>query len=142
MRMVVQSRKLAITENLYRSLERRVHFALSRFNQRIRAVFVTLEDVNGPRGGVDKRCQVVVQLGSPRESFHRRYGRGFESAIAHATERAGRAVSRQLDRWNCTRTSGPGMARGTTDECKSPVLYRYLRRSRHVFVAQSFGSGS
>ena len=41
--------------------ERRFLFALSRFGGRLRAVRVRLGDVNGPRGGADKRCTVEVR---------------------------------------------------------------------------------
>lgn len=110
MRLVIQPRKLTLDESLRASLELRMRFALSRFNQRIRDVVVTLEDMNGPRGGVDKRCQVVVQL-SPRGrvAIDEREA-NFESAIAHAAERAGRAVGRELARRRSTWTSGPGMS--------------------------------
>lgn len=37
---------------------RRVGFALDRFAERIRNVSIHFEDVNGPKGGVDKRCLV------------------------------------------------------------------------------------
>ncbi len=40
---------------------RRAGFALDRFAERIRHVSLRFEDVNGPRGGVDKRCTVEAQ---------------------------------------------------------------------------------
>ena len=41
--------------------ERRVLFALSRFADRLREVSIRLLDINGPRGGADKRCTVRVR---------------------------------------------------------------------------------
>ena len=43
-------------------LERRLQFALARFSGHIQRVQVVLEDQNGPRGGLDKHCRVVVRL--------------------------------------------------------------------------------
>lgn len=110
MRLVIRPRKINLHENLRESLEMRLRFALSRFIPQIRDVVVTLEDTNGPRGGVDKRCQVVVRL-APRGSVAiDETEADFETAIAHAAERAGRAVGRELERRHAARTSGPGMS--------------------------------
>ena len=43
-------------------MERRLDFALGRFGGRISQVTVGLEDLNGPRGGADKRCRLAVRL--------------------------------------------------------------------------------
>lgn len=43
-------------------IERRAGFALSRLAMYVQQVKVALTDINGPRGGVDKRCQVQVML--------------------------------------------------------------------------------
>ena len=42
--------------------EKRLAFALRRFQDRIRHVRLRFEDVNGPRRGVDARCLVIAQL--------------------------------------------------------------------------------
>ncbi|NLX98398.1 MAG: HPF/RaiA family ribosome-associated protein [Rhodopirellula sp.] len=110
MRLVIRPRKFNLHEGLRESLEMRVRFALSRFSPRIRDVLVTLEDVNGPRGGVDKRCQVVVSLTPRGRVSIDETEDSFETAIAHAAERAGRAVGRELERRQTTRASGPGMS--------------------------------
>ncbi|MGB7323779.1 MAG: hypothetical protein WBD31_02835 [Rubripirellula sp.] len=36
--------------------------AVERFQNRIRKVQVTVRDVNGPKGGIDKQCRCVVHL--------------------------------------------------------------------------------
>jgi hypothetical protein len=37
-----------------------VHLATRRFAERIRSVVVRVRDLNGPRGGIDKECSIVV----------------------------------------------------------------------------------
>ncbi|MBX6313964.1 MAG: HPF/RaiA family ribosome-associated protein, partial [Isosphaeraceae bacterium] len=73
-------------------LERRLRFALGRFMRRIDRVIVRLSDINGPRGGVDKRCLILVTLvprgevvveGSDHDPF---------ALVARAADRIGRAV--------------------------------------------------
>ena len=40
----------------------RVHFALARLSHRIQTLEIRLDDLNGPRGGVDKRCVMEAVL--------------------------------------------------------------------------------
>ena len=41
-------------------IEATLEQALHRFSDRVKQVYVFIEDVNGPRGGVDKQCLCVV----------------------------------------------------------------------------------
>jgi hypothetical protein len=56
----VRSRGFELTDALRAHAERRLRYALGRFRMRLRSVILRLDDVNGPRGGNDKRCQIVV----------------------------------------------------------------------------------
>ena len=49
--------------------ERRLAFALRRFQQHVRHVRLRVTDVNGPRHGVDARCAVTAQLTNGRRLF-------------------------------------------------------------------------
>jgi ribosome-associated translation inhibitor RaiA len=46
----------ALTEHV----QNRLRFALHGFQERIRTVTIRFEDVNGPRGGIDKRCSIEL----------------------------------------------------------------------------------
>jgi ribosome-associated translation inhibitor RaiA len=90
--------RLGLSEALKRTIERRMAFALGRFGARVSAVTVWLSDVNGPRGGVDKACQVQVALaGGPPVRVEDRDA-DLYAAIARAADRVGRAVARDLAR--------------------------------------------
>lgn len=80
------------------SVRRHLHFSLSRFAPRIDRVSVTLRDVNGPRGGLDKACRVVVHLPGLEPVIIEAAGTDFLQAAAEAAERAGRSVARSLER--------------------------------------------
>lgn len=45
------------------AVEARVRFVMRRLQLQVTHVHVRLVDVNGPRGGVDQRCQVTVASG-------------------------------------------------------------------------------
>jgi len=51
-----------LTPSITRHIERRVHLALGWASDWINGVMVRVGDINGPRGGVDKRCRMVLWL--------------------------------------------------------------------------------
>lgn len=82
--------------------ERRVLFAMGRFADRIRRVRVTLADVNGPRGGLDKECRVTAQLtrGDPlvAEVLDSDPGAALARAIDRITRQLATGYERRRDR--------------------------------------------
>lgn len=99
----VSIRGLARSRDLRQHAVRRIHVQLSRFGPEIRAVIARIGDVNGPKGGPDKRCSVTVR--------GRRFGAvtvddmsgDVRAALDRALERAGRAVGRHIERQRTAR---------------------------------------
>lgn len=58
----VRGRNLPLHEALKKYTERRLGFALRRFDRRIGCVRARIFDVNGPRGGVDKCCRIKADM--------------------------------------------------------------------------------
>lgn len=58
----LRSSRVEISDALRDHIERRVDFAVRRFAARIRRIVVRLVDLNGPRGGPDKRCRIIAFL--------------------------------------------------------------------------------
>ena len=96
----VVDRSGKLTADLRHLLDRRLRFALSRFEPRISGLTAVLEDVNGPRGGVDKLCRIIVRLQRGQEVVIRQEDDDLPRCITRAAERAGRAVARSLERLN------------------------------------------
>jgi putative sigma-54 modulation protein len=103
MKLRLVSRGIDLTAALKDYVRRRVHFALGRFAGRIRSVSVHLVDVNGPRGGIDKCCDIRVNIGPRQEVIVRERQANIHAAVAFAVERADRAVRRQLQSGNTGR---------------------------------------
>jgi ribosome-associated translation inhibitor RaiA len=91
------------SDALHAYVVRRVHFRLSRFDGEVGSVVVRIADVNGPRGGADKRCHVLVR-GRGRVTVEELSADAY-SAVDLALERAARAVSRGLERGRGVRRS-------------------------------------
>jgi len=98
MKLDIRPRNLDLTDRLRERIERRMHFALSRFEPRIERVTIRLFDVNGPRGGEDKRCRIVVRVRGCEPAAVVEADRDLGTAIDRAADRVGRVVARALDR--------------------------------------------
>ena len=69
----------------------RLHWGPSR-------VTVNLDDVNGPRGGVDKQCRILVSLRRGTPVKVEDMDVDLASAVGRAADRAGNAVARRVER--------------------------------------------
>ena len=98
MTLSVVDRNGMLTDELRELLDRRLSYALSRFESRIRRKTVVIEDVNGPRGGVDKLCRVTVKLNRLSDVVISEEGADISTSITRAAERIGRAVARAIER--------------------------------------------
>ena len=93
-------RTLALTEGSTESATaaRIFHFALDRFAAAIREVELALVDLNGPRGGLDKRCRARVSLIPRGTVVVDATGESFIEALHGAAEKAKRSLHRRLER--------------------------------------------
>ena len=98
MRMHVRSRGFELTDALRAHAERRLLFALSRFGRRLQSVLLRIDDVNGPRGGADKRCQIVARLAPWGDVRVEELDGDLYAAIDRAADRLARAVARETAR--------------------------------------------
>jgi putative sigma-54 modulation protein len=96
MQIDIRSSNLLLNSAHRERIARRASFALSRLSQRIRRVEVRLADVNGPRGGIDKRCRVLVHLDGATPMLVEAQGGDLLELIDRAMGRIGRAVRKRV----------------------------------------------
>ena len=87
-----------LTHELRDLLDRRLSYALSRYESRIRRKTVVIEDADSPRGGVDRSCQIKVSLDRAGEIVICEQDTEISKSIIRAAERIGRAVARAIER--------------------------------------------
>jgi hypothetical protein len=104
MRFKIVSRGLRLSEATRDYLERRSQFALGRFAAAIRALQISVLDENGPRGGVDKRCRVLMSLQRGEPLVVEGLGDQLERLFDHTLERAGRTMARAVKRTTARRS--------------------------------------
>jgi hypothetical protein len=81
----------------------RSEFVFRRLAWLISKATVSLSDINGPRGGVDKRCQVEVQLNRENKVVATSIARDWRGAIDLALGRAVRSLVRRRQHVKPTR---------------------------------------
>lgn len=62
MQLSIRTRDVELNDEIRELVERRMQFALDAFQDRIESIGVYFMDLNGPKGGVDKICQVAVRV--------------------------------------------------------------------------------
>ncbi|HKV78719.1 MAG TPA: HPF/RaiA family ribosome-associated protein [Candidatus Sulfotelmatobacter sp.] len=104
MRLEIRIQKVDLPKEVERYIARRLQFCLGRFDVRIRSITVRIFDINGPRGGADKRCRVAVHLIPSGVIVVEEVHADLFAAIDRCTERAGQALARKLHRARDLRT--------------------------------------
>jgi ribosomal subunit interface protein len=116
MKLTVSGKKMKLSEALREHIKHRLYFALSRFSPKIARVSVKVEDINGPRGGVDKHCRIVVKLDGFGELSVDATDAEVYAAVDSAADRAGRSVQRELERRRTMRRYGSSSDRSRKEQ--------------------------
>jgi ribosomal subunit interface protein len=103
MQITIQAHGFLLTDALETHVQDRLRFTFSRFAGRVRRVLVTLSDINGPRGGLDKRCLIEVRLDGLSSIVIQDVQNDLYIAIDRAAGRAARSVLRRLQIKNSKR---------------------------------------
>ena len=98
MKLDIQARDFSLTDSIQTYVKERINYLFSARYDQIQRITVRLGDVNGPRGGVDKRCRVKITLPRLNEIVIEDLQTDLYVAISRAMERASRTVNRRLNR--------------------------------------------
>ncbi len=97
MQVLFKSRHPQATE-LRDLTERRVRFVLRRLGWLVPRAEVQMSDVNGPRGGIDKRCQVELRTEGAGSVVVASVANDWRKALDNALARAARFLMRSWRR--------------------------------------------
>ncbi len=110
MKVSIRFRALEPSTLLKDYATRQVHFHLARFGPEVTEVLVRVSDVNGPRGGLDKRCQISLRGPRVASSLESCADDAY-AAVDLAVKRLARSVRRDLDRQRTLRLAAPSLRR-------------------------------
>lgn len=99
MQLDIQTNGFSLTDGIRNYATRRMQFALDRNDGHIMHVKISLADINGPRGGVDKKCQINMALAGHRNIVIEDTEADLYVAIDRASDRCARTLSRRLEKF-------------------------------------------
>ena len=105
MKVEVRFRGIQPSRSLRDHALRRIRLHIGRFGPGVRSVVMRIGDVNGPKGGVDKHCRIMVRGPLLGASTLDELSADAYSAVDAAVARMARAMNRCIDR---ARSSGYG----------------------------------
>ena len=95
MRLPIQTQGLLLSRQDRDEIRTRIHQAFARFGHKTLGASLHLQDINGPRGGQDKNCHLVVELEDTTAVITDR-GSDLKSVVNRAVHRAVQTLRRQL----------------------------------------------
>lgn len=96
MKLAIRTRNIELTDELRDRVSRRLQLSLDAFDDHIEDGFVYLMDLNGPKGGVDKLCQITVRARGVGELAIRETGTSLHVALNRAARRMKYRLSEAL----------------------------------------------
>ena len=98
MRLMIRSLSEKLPATVLATIDQQVHLALSRFDSRIESIQLTMRDSNGPRGGVDQQCRVLVHLNDGSHITVSEVQTSLMAAVMRGLDRVAHTVVRRLQR--------------------------------------------
>lgn len=106
MHIDIQARDFSLTDALRDYAENRLRYTLTSTHSYIQKIVMRLSDINGPRGGADKRCHIKVVLTAYPDVVIEDVESDMYAAINRASHRAGRSVVRKINRMQTLHRKG------------------------------------
>lgn len=113
MELSVSGLNFDLTDSILGHVRRRLDEGVSHYAPRLRLITVRVSDVNGPRGGTDKRCHLEVV--SPEvgticvDELDADLYRAIDRAVARLRRQLSREFGRNRSRRSATRVSTSGL---------------------------------
>lgn len=98
MKPTIVANGMKLSRRLREYVSSRLSLALDRKHYSIQALKVRISDQNGPRGGIDKQCQIQLTLSGLPTVLITEKGSDVAAMVDQAAHRAAQAVERLLAR--------------------------------------------
>ena len=98
MRVQFNDRNALLSQAGREHAQQKLAASLSKFGYRVNRVELTVQDNNGPKGGVDMECQVLIKLDGLGEVYASMKAETVSAAISKAIRCSERAVAKRVQR--------------------------------------------
>lgn len=94
----INNKQAGMDQDALGKVKHLLRFSLSRFEGTVSRVRARFFDVNGPKGGQDKRCRVSAKLRTAGQVIVLGEGSNFLEALHNCLDRLVRTVRREIER--------------------------------------------
>ena len=98
MKLDINFRNLRGSGEIINQIDHRLSFAFARTRDEIESTKVIVTDINGPKGGIDKQCKVVVKPVGLKQIVVAERRANIRQAIDRCISRASHCLNRKLKR--------------------------------------------
>ena len=96
MKVTIQSPGFKLTESLEKYTREKLALSLGRYRQKITEINVTLLDINGPKGGEDMRCKILIKVIGMHPILLQETSDDMYLAISSCLQRSRQTLIRQI----------------------------------------------
>jgi putative sigma-54 modulation protein len=97
MRILLRSPHVTLEQEFREAVVADVRAALAHVEERVVSAQIKLDDVNGPKGGLDKSCECIVNCGHLGILRVEAKGKDLKKVVASALTKLRRAVEHAVD---------------------------------------------
>lgn len=98
MEITIYASDFTITDAMRQHIERKLRFTLTRIRSHIQSVSIRLEDINGPKGGLDKCCTLKILISNTPAVIIKDVQEDMYQAIDTALHRLNNVATRKIER--------------------------------------------
>ncbi len=100
MKTNINFRKINRSNEITNYINKRISSAFSRVNDAIQTTSLTVSDINGPKGGIDKECTIVIKAAGIKPIVICEQQSKLHNAIDRCISRANQVLMKQLQKRN------------------------------------------
>lgn len=109
MKLIIKAKKIKRNGAILQHIHQRVGFAFARSRQIVESLTITVRDINGPKGGVDKECTVLVRTNALPTIVIKEKQSRIRVAIDRAITRASHNLMQRLKRNRAIQVRGESL---------------------------------
>lgn len=98
MKIAINDKQKLLSSVAIQRAEKKVLTAFSKFGINVKELELTVQDINGPKGGIDKKCRIHVKLRKANDILVNVMDVSLSRAISGAIVRSARSVARHIGR--------------------------------------------
>ncbi|WDE08497.1 hypothetical protein SG34_031740 [Thalassomonas viridans] len=125
MELAVNTLNVEMTSEAISQIKQKARKVFSRVSDNIMAVKLTLDDVNGPKGGRDKKCMVIVHCHGMPSVVASNNEQSIIGAVNLALTKAHTALVKKIKR---SQTNRPQFKKAEEDETIAQIREEYINK--------------